>query len=174
MHTALQRISLSWQIAQNVTAAGAAPRALASHPAESPVDAPVQILLPPSAGASLMAQDASKVGTLPMLACGHARLSSCDPWHTQHLTRAVNCDDRLLLVLCGMRCHWLSTACVLVVRSWLPCLLLHNPGGTPHPCLQNGPMFFKLVTAAGSTTHAGLLEFSAAEGFVALPLKVCQ
>ncbi|KAL4434646.1 hypothetical protein ABPG77_002769 [Micractinium sp. CCAP 211/92] len=37
---------------------------------------------------------------------------------------------------------------------------------------KNGPMFFKLVTAAGSTTHAGLLEFSAAEGFVALPLKV--
>ena len=34
-------------------------------------------------------------------------------------------------------------------------------------------MFFKLGTPAGSTTHAGLLEFSAAEGFVALPLKVC-
>ncbi len=37
---------------------------------------------------------------------------------------------------------------------------------------KNGPMFFRLETAAGSFTHAGLLEFSAAEGFVALPLKV--
>ena len=37
---------------------------------------------------------------------------------------------------------------------------------------KNGPMFFRLETAAGSCTHAGLLEFSAAEGFVALPLKV--
>lgn len=37
---------------------------------------------------------------------------------------------------------------------------------------KNGPMFFRLETAAGSCTHAGLLEFSAAEGFVALPIKV--
>ena len=36
---------------------------------------------------------------------------------------------------------------------------------------KNGPMFFRLETAAGSFTHAGLLEFSAAEGLVALPLK---
>lgn len=39
---------------------------------------------------------------------------------------------------------------------------------------KNGPMFFRLETAAGSFTHAGLLEFSAAEGFVALPLKVIR
>jgi hypothetical protein len=37
---------------------------------------------------------------------------------------------------------------------------------------KNGPMFFKLTTAGGSSTHAGVLEFSAAEGFVALPRKV--
>lgn len=39
---------------------------------------------------------------------------------------------------------------------------------------SNGPMFFKLQGSSGSTnvTHAGLLEFSAAEGFVALPQKV--
>lgn len=36
---------------------------------------------------------------------------------------------------------------------------------------KNGPMFFRLETRGGSATHAGLLEFSAAEGFVALPLK---
>ena len=37
---------------------------------------------------------------------------------------------------------------------------------------KNGPMFFQLTNAAGNRTHAGLLEFSAAEGFVALPRKV--
>lgn len=36
---------------------------------------------------------------------------------------------------------------------------------------KNGPMFFRLTNAAGNHTHAGLLEFSAAEGFVALPRK---
>lgn len=39
---------------------------------------------------------------------------------------------------------------------------------------KNGPMFFRLATAGGSTTHAGVLEFSAAEGFVALPRKVIR
>ena len=37
---------------------------------------------------------------------------------------------------------------------------------------RNGPMFFRLSAPNGRTTHAGLLEFSAAEGFVALPPKV--
>ncbi len=38
---------------------------------------------------------------------------------------------------------------------------------------KNGPMFFRLTTAGGaSSTFAGVLEFSAAEGFVALPRKV--
>ena len=37
---------------------------------------------------------------------------------------------------------------------------------------KNGPMFFRLTNAAGRSTHAGLLEVSAAEGFVALPRKV--
>jgi hypothetical protein len=37
---------------------------------------------------------------------------------------------------------------------------------------KNGPMYFRLTNAAGNRTHAGLLEFSAAEGFIALPLKV--
>ena len=38
---------------------------------------------------------------------------------------------------------------------------------------KNGPMFFRLATAGGaSSTFAGVLEFSSAEGFVALPRKV--
>lgn len=37
---------------------------------------------------------------------------------------------------------------------------------------KNGPMYFRLTAPGGRYTHAGLLEFSAAEGFVALPLKV--
>ena len=37
---------------------------------------------------------------------------------------------------------------------------------------KNGPMFFRLAAPGGRVTHAGLLEFSGAEGFVALPLKV--
>jgi len=41
---------------------------------------------------------------------------------------------------------------------------------------KNGPMFFRLEAPGGGSavTHAGLLEFSAAEGFVALPLKVSR
>eukprot|EP00798_Chlamydomonas_sp_ICE-L_P002791 gene2791-12666_t len=37
---------------------------------------------------------------------------------------------------------------------------------------KNGPMLFEVRTAAGSFTHAGLLEFTQAEGTVALPRKV--
>lgn len=37
---------------------------------------------------------------------------------------------------------------------------------------KNGPMFFRLTSPHGTVTHAGVLEFSAAEGFVALPRKV--
>ena len=36
---------------------------------------------------------------------------------------------------------------------------------------KNGPLFFRLATAAGAETHAALLEFTGAEGFVALPRK---
>lgn len=39
---------------------------------------------------------------------------------------------------------------------------------------KNGPMYFHLATPSGTATHAGLLEFSGAEGFVALPLKVIR
>lgn len=39
---------------------------------------------------------------------------------------------------------------------------------------KNGALFFELSNATGRKTHAGLLEFTAAEGFVALPLKVIK
>jgi ubiquitin fusion degradation protein 1 len=40
--------------------------------------------------------------------------------------------------------------------------------------MRNGPMFFTVTTAAGRSTHAALLEFTAAEGFAALPRKVVR
>eukprot|EP00887_Chlorella_sp_A99_P003198 scaffold9.g3198.t1 len=39
---------------------------------------------------------------------------------------------------------------------------------------RNGPMYFCLSAPNGRSTHAGLLEFCAAEGFVALPPKVIR
>ena len=39
---------------------------------------------------------------------------------------------------------------------------------------KNGPLFFRLTTAAGAETHAALLEFTGAEGFIALPRKVIR
>ena len=39
---------------------------------------------------------------------------------------------------------------------------------------RNGAMLFELSTPGGCITHAGLLEFTAAEGFVALPRKVSE
>jgi hypothetical protein len=39
---------------------------------------------------------------------------------------------------------------------------------------KNGTYFFQLSNGSGRVTHAGLLEFSSAEGFVALPRKVIR
>jgi len=39
---------------------------------------------------------------------------------------------------------------------------------------KNGAYFFELTNGTGRRTHAGLLEFTAAEGFVALPKKVVR
>ena len=40
--------------------------------------------------------------------------------------------------------------------------------------MRNGAYFFELKHPSGRSTHAGLLEFTAAEGFVALPRKVAR
>ncbi|KAL4856793.1 General transcription factor IIH subunit 2 [Chlorella vulgaris] len=56
-------------------------------------------------------------------------------------------------------------------------ILLPPSAGTSlmnQDAFKNGPMYFRLTNAAGNRTHAGLLEFSAAEGFIALPLKVIR
>jgi hypothetical protein len=37
---------------------------------------------------------------------------------------------------------------------------------------RNGAMMFEVKTPGGRVTHAGLLDFSSAEGFVAVPKKV--
>ncbi|GAX85225.1 hypothetical protein CEUSTIGMA_g12645.t1 [Chlamydomonas eustigma] len=39
---------------------------------------------------------------------------------------------------------------------------------------RNGAMMFEVKTPGGCVTHAGLLDFSAAEGFVAIPKKVAD
>lgn len=39
---------------------------------------------------------------------------------------------------------------------------------------KNGAMLFEITAPSGRSTHAGLLEFSAAEGFIGLPKKVVQ
>eukprot|EP00955_Chlamydomonas_euryale_P109908 365965-Chlamydomonas_euryale.AAC.20 len=39
---------------------------------------------------------------------------------------------------------------------------------------RNGAMHFELRTPGGASTHAGLLEFSAAEGTVQLPARVAD
>ena len=52
--------------------------------------------------------------------------------------------------------------------------LTFNPMGSCQGAPRNGAMLFEVTTPGGCTTHAGLLDFTAAEGFIALPRKVSE
>ena len=83
----------------------------------------------------------------------------------------------LMCACCKKSVAACSCSCSILAPCPPPCpqILLPPSAGASlmgQDAYKNGPMFFQLTNAAGNRTHAGLLEFSAAEGFVALPRKV--
>ena len=100
---------------------------------------------------------------LPCIAADERTRGAC-----QHVAACLSCCEQSV-AFCG---SLLPDPLLLA----LPCpqILLPPSAGASlmgQDAYKNGPMFFQLTNAAGNRTHAGLLEFSAAEGFVGL--KAC-
>lgn len=73
----------------------------------------------------------------------------------------------LARIVCACNTSW-NHALQVLLPPTVGSALLHQNAAV------NGAPFFELRTASGACTHVGVLDYSAAEGTIALPLKVIR